>query len=219
MIFDKEFKEYGYTDVIAYSGKDITDELFEKCMDIEKDFYPEEFSRNMKNLKDTVLKHNQMCFIFKDIVRNIVIGYSFWLPIRTKVFNQFIKSNEPLFIFGDNYFSNYSEKTVNLFLASEAFITGYDIKQLHKCVEDIFSRRVLDLAYKGTQIKYIAIESCCRFEEEFLVKLLGLTQKVKKEKTTFYFDKYSPEATYKTSKYVSGIKQYYAILAAKDENN
>ncbi len=217
MIFDKEFKEYGYTDLIAYSGKDITEEMLDDCMKLEKDFYAEEYTQDSENLKTCVLNHNQMCFIFKDIVKNVIVGYSFWFPIKTKVFNAFIKSKYSLLKFEENYFSNYKDKVINLFLASEAYITGYDIKRLHEAVEDIFSRRVLDLAYKGTKIKYIALESCCRFEEEYIVKLLGLTQKVQKERTVFFFDEYSPEKVYLSSKYASGIKQYYSKLNNDDE--
>lgn len=216
MIFDKEFKEYGYTDIVAYSGKHITEEMLDECMVLEKNFYPEGFSQDPKNLKACVMKFGQMCFVFKDTVKNVIVGYSFWFPTKTKVFNAFIKSNKALIEFEESYFSSYNDKIINLFLGSEAYITGYDIRKLHEAVEDVFSRRVLDLAYKGTRIKYIAIETCCKFEEEYLVKLLGLTQKVKKEKTTFYFDEYSPEKVYNSSKYASGIKQYYASLKASD---
>lgn len=217
MIFDKEFKEYGYTDVMAYNGKDITEEIFDQAMTVETGFYPKGYSRNRENLKKYVLLHSQMCFIFKDTVKNVFVGYAFWLPIKTRIFNTFIQSNKSLTEFEDDYFLSYNSKSVNLFLASEAYITGYDIKHLHKAIEDMFSRRVLDLAYKGTKINYVAIESCCKFEEEYLVKLLGLSQSVKKEKTTFYFDKYSPEKTYSSSKYASGIKQYYAKINASTE--
>ena len=218
MIYDKEFKEYGYTDVVAYSGKNITEEMLDECMILEKNFYPEGFSQDPKNLKNCVMKYGQMCFVFKDIVKNVIVGYSFWFPTKTKVFNAFIKSNKTLIEFEESFFSSYSDKVINLFLGSEAYITGYDIKKLHEAVEDIFSRRILDLAYKGTKVKYIAIESCCKFEEQYIVKLLGLTQKVKKERTTFYFDEYSPEKVYNSSKYASGIKQYYSMLDNKDEN-
>lgn len=216
MIFEKEFKEYGYTDIIAYSGKDITEEMLSECMNIEKNFYTKEYTQDVENLKNCVLNHSQMCFIFKDIVKNVIVGYSFWFPVKTKVFNAFIKSKHSLLKFEENYFSSYNDKFINLFLASEAYITGYDIKKLHEAVEDVFSRRVLDLAYKGTKIKYIAMESCCNFEEKYIVRLLGLTQKVKKEKTYFFFDEYSPEKVYLSSKYASGIRQYYSML---DEND
>lgn len=214
MIFEKEFKEYGYTDLVAYSGKDITEDMVDVCMIIDKKFYAPEYTKYSDNLKETVLKYNQMCFVFVDKVKNAIVGYSFWLPIKTKVFNAFIKSNQMLQEFREGYFSSYKDENINLFLASEAYVLGYDIKVLHEAVEDIFSRRILDLAYNGVKVKYIAFEACNKFDEDFLVKNLGLSKKVKKDISTFYYDEYSPEKVYKSSKYASGIKQYY-----KKENN
>lgn len=219
MIFDREFKEYGYTDLIAFSGKDISEEMLLDCKKIYQNFYSAEFANNFDALKAVILKHSQMCFVVKDTVKNVVVGFSFWFPIKTKIFNQFIATKKPLLNFEENYFSSFNDKTVNLFLASEAYILGYDIKTLHNSIEDIFSRRVLDLAYKNTKIKYIAIESKCSFDEKILVKLLSLKQFVKKQNTTFYFDEYKPEKVYKGSKYAQGIKQYYAMLDENNEDN
>lgn len=216
MIFEKEFKEYGYTDLVAYSGKDITEDMVDICISIDKKFYSPEYTIGSDSLKESVLKYNQMCFVFVDKVKNAIVGYSFWFPIKTKVFNAFIKSNQMLQEFRDAYFSSYKDEYINLFLASEAYVLGYDIKKLHEAVEDIFSRRVLDLAYKGTKIKYIAFEACNKYDEEFLVKHLGLTKKVKKDISTFYYSEYSPEKVYKSSKYASGIKQYYVSKGNND---
>lgn len=212
MIFDKEFAQYGYTDLVAYSGKDITDDMLNACMVIEKKFFEPQYTEYSDNLVECVKKYNQMCFVFIDKVKNAVVGYSFWFPIKTTVFNAFIKSKYMLLELRDNFFSNYKDETINLFLASEAYVLGYDIKKLHEAVEDVFSRRILDLAYNGTKVKYIAIEACCEYDEKFLVKLLGLTNKVKKDISTFYYGEYSPETVYKSSKYASGIKQYYTKL-------
>ena len=218
MIFDKEFAEYGYTDLVAYSGKDITDDMLNACKIIEKKFFEAEYTESTDNLIECVKKYNQMCFVFVDKVKNAVVGYSFWFPIKTKVFNAYIENDFTLLELRDNFFSSYKEPTINLFLASEAYVLGYDIKRLHEAVEDVFSRRILDLAYKGTKVKYIAIEAVCDYDEKFLVKLLGLTNKVKKSKSTFYYGEYTPETVYKSSKYSSGIKQYYAKLKASAES-
>ena len=218
MIFSKEFTEYGYTDLVAYSGKDITDDMLAACSIIQKKFFDAEYTVYTDNLLECVKKYNQMCFVFVDKVKNAVVGYSFWFPIKTPVFNAFIKNNFTLLELRSNFFSNYKDPTINLFLASEAYVLGYDIKRLHEAVEDIFSRRILDLAYNGTKVKYIAMEAVCDYDEKFLAKLLGLTNKIKKDKSTFYYGEYSPENVYKSSKYASGIKQYYAKLKVSAES-
>ena len=208
MVIENIFQNYGYNTIIGYSGKDITDDMIEACMAIDKKFYGGEYTwaNSMKNI---VQKFNQMCFVFIDTAENAIVGYSFWVPIKTQVFNDFIKNKKMLLDFEDSYFSDYKQSSVNLFLAGEAYVLGYDIKNLHKAVEDIIQKRILDLAYMGVKVKYVAIESCCKFEEEFLVPLLGLTKKVKKDKSTFYYDEYSPNKVYKRSKYSEGIRQFY----------
>ena len=138
MIFDKEFTEYGYTDIVAYSGKDISDDMLNACKIIEKKFFEAEYTESTDNLIECVKKYNQMCFVFVDKVKNAVVGYSFWFPIKTKVFNVYIENNFTLLELRDNFFSNYKESTINLFLASEAYVLGYDIKRLHEAVEDVF---------------------------------------------------------------------------------
>lgn len=208
MIYEKEFQAYGYNDIVGYSGKHITDEMIDSCMTINKKFYAKDFVFD-DSIKDIVKKYNQMCFVFQDKSDNSIMGYSFWFPIKTKVFNAFIQNNQTLQEFRDSFFSSYKEESVNLFLASEAYVLGYDIKELHKAIEDVFQKRILDLAYNGIMVKYVAMESRCKFDEQFLVKNLGLTLKDKKEKSTFYYDKYSPYTIYSDSKFASGLYQYY----------
>lgn len=217
MIFEKEFQDYGYTDIVGYSGKHITDDMLAQCVEIDNNFFEPEFIWNADNMKEMVSKFNQMCFVFVDKTINKVIGFSFWLPIKTKVFNAFIQNNIPLLEFRENFFSTYKEESVNLFLSSEAYVLGYDIKKLHKAVEDIFCKRLIDLAYLGTKVKYIAFESTCKFDEQFLAKKIGFTQSVKRKKTTFFYDEYSPDIIYSDSKYASGLKQLYKDLDEKDD--
>ena len=99
--------------------------------------------------------------------------------------------------------------TVNLFLGGEAFVTGYNIRDMHKAVEDLFQMRIMDLAHIGVKVKYVAMESCCRYDEEFLLPRLGLTNLVRKDKSKFYFDNYSPKVVYKDSKYAKSLEDIY----------
>ena len=217
MVFEKEFQDYGYTDIIGYSGKNITEKMIAECVEIDNQFFEPEFIWDADNMKEIVLKFNQMCFVFVDKTINKVIGFSFWLPIKTKVFNAFIQNNVPLLEFRENFFSSYKEEYINLFLSSEAYVLGYDVKKLHKAVEDIFCKRLIDLAYIGTKVKYVAFEATCKFDEQYLAKTIGFTQKIKRKTTTFFYDEYSPEKIFKESKYISGLKQLYKTSEEKDE--
>ena len=208
MIYQNEFKSYGYNDLVCYTGKDITEQMIDECISINKNFYKKEFVWN-NEIKSFVLNYSQMCFVFVDKSNNSVMGYSFWFPLKTKVFNAYIKSNQTLVNFKESYFSSYKESVINLFLAGEAYLVGYDIKVLHNAVEDIFQKRILDLAYNGISVKYIAMESKCNFDEQFLIKQIGLTRFDKKPNSVFYYGDYSPYIIYNESKFADNLKQYY----------
>lgn len=213
MIFEKEFADYGYTDLIAYSGKDITEDMISACLFIEKKFYGEDKCLDSENVKEIILKTNQMCFVIVDKIKNAIVGYTFWFPIKTSVLNDSIKNKTTLLSFKEDDFSGFKEPTINLFLASEAFVLGYDIKKLHEPIEDIISKRILDLAFIGTKIKYVAIESRVDFNSSYLIKKLGLIKNIKKDKSTLYFGEYNPKLTYKSDKYFDDIRQYYQKLS------
>lgn len=210
MIFEKEFKNIGYNEVIGYSGKDITDKMLDECLKLNSTFYKPEFAWKPE-IKEFISQYSQMCFVFCDTSDNSVMGYSFWLPIKTKVFNEFIRDKKTLFEFKEEYFMSYKDKLVNLFLASEAFKTGYDIKNLHKAVEDIFQKRILDMAYNQIFVKYVAIDAKCEFDKKLIAKKLGLSKAFQKGKSTFFFDEYSPNKTYSDSKYAENLKSFYPI--------
>lgn len=215
MVFEKEFAEYGYTDLVAYNGKDITNKMIDACLKIENKFYGTDKSIDSNNIKNIILETNQMCFIIVDKVRHSIVGYSFWFPVKTSIFNDFIKNKTTLLSFSDDYFSNFKAPFINLFLASEAFVLGYNIKKLHEPLQDIISKRILDLAFIGTRIKYVAIESRGDFTKSYLTKKMGLTENINKDKSTFYFGKYNPITCYKSSKYADDIRNYYNSLADK----
>lgn len=209
MVFEKEFKHYGFESVVAYSGTDITEEMMNESFKVSDDFFHEEYQINESKIKDIVKNVGQICFIIKDESVNKVIGYSFWVPIKEQVFVNFIKANEMLMFIEEEHCSKFNEPVVNLFQAGEAFVGGYDIDLLHKALEDIIQQKILVLAKKGVKIGYVAIEAVCEYDEKYLAKLLGLSKGVKKEKSIFYCDKYSPSKTFARSMYAEYLKEYY----------
>lgn len=209
MIVEKFFARYGFDDLVAYTGNDITDEMIDQSIELEANFYEKRFVWGPAT-KDMVKKLNQFCFVFKNRQTGEMIGNSFWFPIKTSVFNEFIKNKQMLLDIKEEYFQSYenSSKTINLFQAAEAYVAGYDLATMHRAVEDHFQSKVLALAKKGIKIKYIALESCCAFDD-YLVSRLGLTQKHKKPTTVFYYDEYSPKKIYKDSPESKELEQYY----------
>ncbi len=209
MIVEKFFARHGFDDLVAYTGKDITDEMIDECIKQAANFYDKNFVWGPAT-KNIVKKFNKFCFVFRNRDTRQIVGHSFWFPIKTSVFNNFIKSNEMLLDIKEEYFADYenAKKTVNLFQAAEAYVPGYDLANLHRAVEDHFQSKVLSLAHNGIKIKYIALESCCKFDE-YLVSRLGLTQKVQKPNTTFYYDIYSPKKVYKESREAKDLEEFY----------
>ena len=92
-----------------------------------------------------------------------------------------------------DYCASFEEPEINLFQEGEAFVLGYDIKGLHSAIKDIVQLKILKLAQRGTKINCIAIESVCKYDEEFFVPSIGLKKKFKKNNSVFYCDKYSPK--------------------------
>ena len=39
MVFEKEFKHYGFESVVAYSGTDITEEMMNESFKVSNDFF------------------------------------------------------------------------------------------------------------------------------------------------------------------------------------
>jgi len=209
MVFEKEFKHYGFETIVAYSGSDITDEMMNESFKVSENFFHEEYQINESKIKDIIKNVGQICFIIKDESTNKVIGYSFWIPIKSQIFAEFIQSRQMLMFIEENHCSKFDEPVVNLFQAGEGFVEGYDVDMLHKALEDIIQEKILVLAKKGVKIGYVAIEAVCEYDEKYVVPLLGLTTKLKKDKSTFYCGKYSPKTTFKRSKYAEYLKEYY----------
>ena len=209
MIFEKEFIHYGFDDIVAYSGNDITEEMIDESFKVSQDFFEDEFQINESKIKDIIKKVGQICFIIKDKSKNKVIGYSFWVPIKVQVFTEFIKNKKMLMFIEEEHLSKFNEPVVNLFQAGEAFVAGYDLDTLHKALEDIFQSKILVLAQNGVKIGYIAIEAVCKYDEDYLVKQLGLKRKVDKDNSKFYCDKYSPKTTFARSRYAGQLIEYY----------
>ena len=209
MKFEKEFRHYGFESIVAYSANDITEEMMNESFKVSENFFHDEYQINESKIKDIIKNVGQICFIIKDESVNRVIGYSFWIPIKSQIFAEFIESRQMLMFIEEEHCSKFNEPVVNLFQAGEGFVEGYDIDLIHKALEDIIQEKILVLAQKGVKIGYVAIEAVCEYDEKYLVQLLGLETKLKKDKSTFYCGKYSPEKTFARSKYASYLKEYY----------
>ncbi len=209
MVFEKDFGRYGFENVIAYSGKDITDQMIEEGFKISNTFFNAEYQIDKSEIKEVIKNFGNFCFIIYDKEESKVIGYSYWIPVKSKIINDFLKNKEILIFMKKEYCASFDESKINLFQAGEAFETGYDLDNLHKGLEDIFQGKVLSLAKKGTKIEFIAIEAVCKYDEDYLVKLLGLKHKLVKDKSTFYCEFYDPTKVYNRSRFVNELKEYY----------
>lgn len=209
MIIVDELKNRGIENVVCYSGKDITTDLIERCFKLDAVFYKSQFQWNMYGIEEIILKYNEMCFIFVDKIKNNIVGYSYWFPLKLTIINEHIKIKEPLLNIKDEYCSPFNISPVNLFLGGEAFVPGYDLMTLHKAVEDIFQYHVLCLAQKGIKIGLVCFDAVCRYDNEFLVNRTNLKNKTSKKNCDFYYDMYSPETIYNESIYTSELKKYY----------
>lgn len=209
MIFERELVRYGFSDLCIYTAADITDAMIEDGFKISDSFFGTDYSIRNSPIKDVIKSHGKFCFIVYNKAEKKVIGYSYYIPIKISVFKEFKEKEEMLLSLKDEYCADFSEPKINLFCAGEAFVTGYDLDKIHRALEDIFQWKVLSLAKKGTKIATVSIEAVCKYDEEYLVKLLGLNRSVKKHNSTFYCDQYLPEKVFSRSIYVKDLIEYY----------
>lgn len=209
MIFEKEFNNYGFENIVAYSGEDISPKILEESFAVSDNFFAAEYQINKSKIREVIAKYGQMCFIIVDKNEKKVIGYSFWLPIKNSVFVDFMKKEEMLLFIEEDYCSGFNEPVVSLFQTGEAFVLGYDLNDLHKALEDIILHKILVLAKRGTKIGYVAIEAVCKYDKNYLVPLMGIERMFKKGNSTFYCDNYRPEKMFARSKISNEISKYY----------
>ncbi|MBE5736271.1 MAG: hypothetical protein E7356_02800 [Clostridiales bacterium] len=209
MIIDVDFQEAGINNVVAYSGKDITDDLIYRCFKLDNVFYKQDFQWNTFGIENIIKKYPQMCFIFIDKDKKNIVGYSYWLPIKTEVFQQFIDNKTALLDIKEEYCTGYNSSNINLFLGGEAFVPGYDLNNLHLAIENIFQYHILCLAQKNIKINLVAFDSVCQYDEEFLVKRTNVKNCIDKSNCKFYYDKYDPRTFYNQSKYCNELIKYY----------
>ncbi|MBQ4558186.1 MAG: hypothetical protein IJA61_02275 [Clostridia bacterium] len=209
MIIEKEFKDNGFDNIVCYSGRDITEDLIKRCLNLDTAFYEKEFYWDNTDIINVVKENPQMCFIFVDTIRQNIIGYSYWFPIKLDIINKFIHDKEPLLDIKKEYISGYKTSPVHLFLGGEAFVPGYDLMLLHKVIEDIFQWHILVLAQNGVKVDNICFDAVCDYDKFFLVKNVGLNNCVIKKNCSFYYGKYSPNIVYNESKYCKELKKYY----------
>ena len=205
----KEFENHGFSTIVAYTGKDITEQMIERCFEIDEEFYEQEFSIENSEIKEIIANFGQMCMVLVDKEENQVIGYSYWIPIKPEIFVDFMKNSTMLLNLKVDYCVSFDEPEVNLFQEGEAFVMGYDVQGLHNAIKDIVQFKILKLAQRGTKINCIALESICQYDEEFFVPSIGLKKKFKKNKSIFYCDKYSPRTMFLGSKYSKELLEYY----------
>jgi hypothetical protein len=92
MVIENVFNAHGFDRIVAFTGADITESMIDECLAIDREFYEDEFSWEQSDIKDVVKNFGQFCFVFFDKDDKKVMGYSFWFPIKTQVFFDFIKN-------------------------------------------------------------------------------------------------------------------------------
>ncbi|MBP3582235.1 MAG: hypothetical protein J6J33_05750, partial [Clostridia bacterium] len=115
MIFEKEFNNYGFENIVAYSGEDISPKILEESFAVSDNFFAAEYQINKSKIREIIAKYGQMCFIIVDKNDNKVIGYSFWLPIKNSIFVDFMKKEEMLLFIEEEYCTGFNEQVISLF--------------------------------------------------------------------------------------------------------
>lgn len=209
MIFKDIFVENGFPSLIAYSGADLKDSLIRRTFNLDEVFFNDEYLWTYSDMGEIIENNKEMCFVVVNEDAGNIVGYSYWLPLKTQVIENAIKKNFNLIFLDQDCLQSFSNPEVNLNLASEAFIPGWDLKRLHKIIEDIIQYSILQLAKKGTKVNFVVMDNVCQYDE-FLCDKLGLDNRYETDHNSkICYTTYSPTKCYSSSKYVEELKKYY----------
>ncbi len=151
------FSDFHFPDcpknIICFHGDNITENLIEQCFKLDDEFFSEAFLYERSKMKDLILNHNELCFIFFDLEQNKVIGYNFLVLLKDSSYDLYLNGNISYFTMGEIDFAKLGkDKSATLFYLSTAYAVGNKIPSLQSFSQNCIYYILIDL-YKKFQIK------------------------------------------------------------------
>ena len=169
MIYSKFNYSHCPSNIICFTGSDISDEMIEACFKIDEDFFEEKYFYEKTRVRNRIKEYNEFCFIFYDLRINKVIGYNFMVLLDMSAFDKYLKGEVSYFTIGANQFVNKSKNaSAALFYLSSAFTPNLNISLMAKMVQNAVTDLIIN--YKLTRnikIEKYFLDAVCKFDEEY----------------------------------------------------
>ena len=174
------------SNIICFTGDDISNDMIEKCFMIDNDFFEEKYLYNRERVKSWIKKYNEFCFVFYDLKKNEIIGYNFILLIDISAFKKYLNGEISYFTLGSSQFVNDKNNCdAALLYLSTAYSPNSKISLLMSMTQNAITDLIIDYKLKSNvNIKYYFLDAVCKFDEEY-----AMSMKLKPYKITAYGSK------------------------------
>ena len=169
MIYSSYNYPYCPTNIICFTGDDISSNMIEQCFKIDENFFEEKYIYDREKVKKWIKKYSDLCFIFYDLKANKVIGYNFLVILSMQAYESYLRGEISYFTIGANQFVNDKNNVQGALLyLSSAYAPNLNISLMSKLVQNAMTDLIIGrrLDYNIVIKKYF-LDAVCQFDEEY----------------------------------------------------
>lgn len=209
------FSDYHFQDcpknVICFHGENITESLIDKCFELDDEFFNQSYIYDRDSIKEMILNHSELCFVFFDLESNKVIGYNFLLLLKNTSYELYKQCEISYFTLGEIDIVNLlQEQTGTLFYLSTAYSISnkvYDLLSLSQnCIYFILVQLYKKYRFKVNQVFFDVVND---FDLKY-VSCLSLDKiKITRYQSKIFAKNFIPKQFYKYAKYSTLLQDLY----------
>lgn len=212
MIGNEFTERYGYNGYYFYSGKDITDKMIDKCFEIDKYFFKEDFAYNETRVREWIKEYGDMCSVLYNPIEDKVIAYCFYLFISDEALELYKQNKISFFTMGKSLFVNpQNGQSLNLFCLSDACLPGWDFVQTHKIMNEYYAYMVYELSKKQIKIKNVCIDVVCDYDKILANQFCIENKNNTNHNSLFVWGEFNPNVTWTYCQYSQRLIEQYKV--------
>lgn len=210
MIINKLVEDRGYQGYLCYTGNDITENMIDKCFDIDRMFFQEEYLYSKEKVKEWIKEYNDMCAVLYNPVEDKVIAYCFYLLISDEALELYKSNRISFFTLGRSLFVKPEIGTKgNLFCLSDACLPGWDFVNMHRLMNEYNVYMLCELSKNKFKINNVCIDVVCDYDKT-LVNQFHIENYIKTNHNSyFYWGKFDPSKVWTYCRYSNELIGQY----------
>ena len=201
------------SNIICFTGDDISNDMIEKCFLIDSDFFEEKYLYNREKVKSWIKKYNELCFVFYDLKKGEIIGYNFVLLIDIDTFKKYMNGEISYFTIGSTQFVN--DKTdcdAALFYLSTAYSPNCNIATLMSMTQNAITDLIINYKVRNNvKIKYYFLDAVCKFDKEYAMSMKLKPYNVTAYNSIIYAERFDAETFFPKATNYNYLKKIYSI--------